>query len=111
MLMTKPTQFNMPRRPTKSELDELYKFELDRSIDFDPFYHRDDLQNEIRDALGNAFIAVYDNLPEGYPEKILSVAWGYGRSLSSYMLYIWENGKLQPVKQHEEFVQSYFGDE
>ena len=107
--MLKPIQFNTPRKPTFAELKALYIFQFNHGIDYGPYYDTSDLENEIRDSLNHALIAVYDNLPKAYPDKIMMVIWGDSRNLSSYMLYTWKEGQLEPLKQDETLAEVYFG--
>lgn len=78
---------SIPRRPAESELAELFSYESvlkEHSIEYDP--------DELRRAIANAHIAVFDKYTASHPPysgKVMLVI--YPSDLRCHALYAWDS--------------------
>ena len=95
-----------PRKPTKAELQELFEVEKTNGLDYDPFYHQGDLEEEIWESIKHAWIGVFDADSDKNHPKGMLVLWH--SEFDKCIAYQWENGQLSIAQLPSEYLAGYY---
>lgn len=96
-----------PRQPTKTELKQLYQFELDNFYELDPFTDIDEAEVKagLTEAIEDASIAVFNEPSKASKHKMMLVIWELPKR---YALYIWQGDELKLLPDNHEWLEEFY---